>query len=145
MPDGGTVLAFDFGTRRIGVAVGESLTGSANPLATIDAGDNATRFARISALIGAWQPRLLVVGLPCRADGSESDMTARCRRFARQLQCRFGLAVHLVDESYSSAEADRRLAARGLDWRARKREVDAAAAAIILQDYFDASPKNLAA
>ncbi len=71
------------------------------------------------------------------SDGSDSAMTARCRRFARQLEARFELTVHLVDERYSSVEADARLAARGRDWRTRKQEVDAAAAAIILQDFFD--------
>ena len=135
--DGGTVLAFDFGAKRIGVAIGESLLGGARALTSIVATDNATRFAQIAALIATWQPRSLALGLPLNSDGSDSAMTARCRRFARQLEARFELPVHLVDERYSSVEAEARLAALGHDWRKRKQEVDAAAAAIILQDYFD--------
>lgn len=133
----GTVLAFDFGAKRIGVAIGESLLGGARALTSIVATDRATRIKRIAELIATWQPCSLALGLPLRADGSDSAMTARCRRFARQLESRFGLPVHLVDERYSSVEADARLAALGHDWRTRKQEVDAAAAAIILQDYFD--------
>ena len=139
MPErsGGTVLAFDFGAKRIGVAIGESLLGAARALTCITAIDRATRFAQIAELIATWQPRTLALGLPLNSDGSDSTMTARCRHFARQLESRFGLPVHLVDERYSSVEAEARLAALGHDWRARKQEVDAAAAAIILQDYFD--------
>ena len=146
MPErGGTVLAFDFGAKRIGVALGESLIGSARPLTSIVASDKETRIKRIAELVAIWQPRSLVLGLPRNSDGSESAMTARCRRFARQLESRFGLTVHLVDERYSSVEADARLAAIGHDWRTRKQEIDAAAAAIILQDYFDGEIQRCAA
>ncbi len=134
----GTLLAFDFGTRRIGVAVGESLLGEARALKTIDSEANALRFAAIAALIAEWQPVLLVVGLAFAPDGSEHEMTARCRRFAHQLAGRFGLPVTLVDERFSSSAADSRLSASGLGWQARKQQVDAVAAQIILQDYFDA-------
>ena len=134
----GTVLAFDFGTRRIGVAIGEALLGQARALTTINGEENAVRFAAIAKLIGEWQPLLLVVGLPFATDGSEHEMTARCRRFAHQLEGRFGLPVTLVDERYSSSEANARLAKDGLAWQARKQQVDAVAAQIILQDFFDA-------
>jgi len=134
----GTVLAFDFGTRRIGVAIGETLLGKARPLTTISGEENALRFAAIAKLINEWQPLLLVVGLPFATDGSEHEMTARCRRFAHQLEGRFGLPVTLVDERYSSSEADARLAEDGLAWKTRKKQVDAVAAQIILQDFFDA-------
>ena len=145
MPDAaktGTVLAFDFGTRRIGIALGESLLGNARPLTTIDAESNDARFAAIATLIREWQPTLLVVGLPRAVDGGEHEMTARCQRFAHQLEGRFGLPVALVDERFSSSEADARLAEDGLDWRARKQQVDAVAAQIILQDYFDAQRQS---
>ena len=135
MPDGvgsGTVLAFDFGLRRIGIALGETLLGQARPLMVIDAESNDARFKVIEGLIADWQPALLVVGLPCSVDGSEHEMTARCRRFAHQLEGRFRLPVLFVDERFSSSEADARLAEDGLDWRARK-----------LQDYFDAYPKPI--
>ena len=147
MPErcGGTLLAFDFGSKRIGVAVGESLLSQARALTTIAAEDNVTRFARIAELIGTWQPAALALGLPLASDGSDVALTLRCRRFARQLQSRFGLPVHLVDERYTSVEAEARLADCGHTWQKRKREVDAAAAAIILQDYFDAHNNRRAA
>ena len=81
----GTVLAFDFGTRRIGVAVGEMLLGTARPLTTIAVEANEARFAAIGKLIGEWQPVQLVVGLPLSLEGQQTEMTARCQRFARQL------------------------------------------------------------
>ena len=136
------VLAFDFGTRRIGVAVGEPLLGSARPLTTIDAEDNDTRFASIARLIAEWQPQQLVVGLPLTLDGEEHEMTQRCRRFSNQLQGRFRLPVALVDERLSSVDADNRLAAQGENWKQRKQSVDAEAAATILHDYFEAIKNN---
>lgn len=139
----GTVLAFDFGLRRIGIALGETLLGQARPLTVIDAESNAARFKTIGELIRDWQPVLLVVGLPHAVDGGEHEMSARCRRFAEQLEDRYRLPVQLIDERFSSTEADARLAADGLDWRARKQQVDAVAAQIILQDYFDAADTPL--
>ena len=142
MPDlakSGTILAFDFGLKRIGVASGESLLGQARALTTIAAEDNDSRFAAIAKLIAEWQPRLLVVGLPRALDGSEHDMTARCRRFGHQLEGRFSLPVEFIDERLSSSEAEARLADRGMTWQERKKQVDAVAAEIILQDYFDVS------
>ena len=133
----GTILAFDFGTQRIGVAVGETLLGQARPLTAIAATANDERFAAIAKLIAAWQPTLLVVGLPLRMDGAEHDMSARCRRFAHQLEGRFRLPVELVDERLSSADAEARLAERGMAWRTRKDHLDAEAAAILLQNFFD--------
>ncbi len=137
--EGGTVLAFDFGLKRIGVAVGETLLKRANALTVIEAETNEARFAAIARLIGEWQPALLVVGLPLSLDGAENEMTARCRRFANQLRGRFGLPVALTDERLTSAAADTELREAGLDWRARKGRVDALAAQHILQDYFDAA------
>jgi putative Holliday junction resolvase len=122
-----TVLAFDFGIKRIGVAVGNSLICQAQALKIIDAIDNATRFSQIGALIGEWTPARLVVGLPRHPDGAEHEMTARCRRFANQVHGRFGLPVILVDERYSSAV----IAAK------RGERIDDRAASIILQQYFD--------
>lgn len=138
-PESGSVLAFDFGLRRIGVAVGESLLGRARPLTTIAAADNAARFNAISRLIEEWQPLRLVVGLPLALDGSEHEMTARCRRFANQLRGRFSVPVDLVDERLSSAAAEENLRDTGLDWKKRKPQLDAWAAQVILQSYFDAA------
>ena len=121
------VFGFDFGIKRIGVAMGNTLTCQAQPLAVVDAIDNAARFARIGSLIAAWQPSRLIVGEPRHPDGAEHDMTLRCRRFANQLHGRFGLPVQLVDERYSSAV----IAAKRGDI------IDDKAASIILQQYFD--------
>jgi putative Holliday junction resolvase len=117
-------LAFDFGTRRIGVAAGDTLTRRARPLRTIAAAGDA-RFDAIAGLIAEWQPDALVVGIPFHPDGAPHDNTARARRFARRLHGRFGLAVHEVDERYTTTEA---LAAGAVD-------VDAASAAIILEQF----------
>ena len=139
----GTVLAFDFGIKRIGVAIGESLLGQARALSTISAEDNAGRFAAIGKLISEWHPAQLVVGLPRALDGGEHEMTARCRRFAHQLEGRFKLPVALVDERLSSSEAEARLTESGLKWQARKQQLDAVSAQIILQDYFDVQHATL--
>lgn len=131
----GAVLAFDFGEKRIGVAVGEWETRLAHPLETISAEANAPRFARIGELIAEWRPVELVVGLPFGLDGEEHDLTRRCRRFANQLHGRFGLPVRLVDERLTSVEAERRLREAGKAVRDNKAAVDSLAAQEILQDY----------
>jgi putative holliday junction resolvase len=123
------VFGFDFGIKRIGIAMGNTLTGQAQPLSVIKAIDNAARFGAIGALIEEWEPKLLVVGLPLHPDGAEHEMTLRCRRFSNQLHGRFNLPVELVDERYSSAVIPAR----------RGEVIDALAAAIILQQYFDTS------
>ena len=133
----GTILAFDFGTRRVGVAVGETLLGQARPLLTIDSERNEARFDAISRLIGEWQPSCLVVGLPHHLDGSDSEMTARCQRFAHQLEGRYRLPVVLVDERLSSAAAEEDQRRRGVGWQAGRKTLDADAAAILLQDFLD--------
>lgn len=139
LPARGTLLGFDFGLARIGVAVGELETAQASPLATISAEAAAQRFAAIGKLIAEWRPVALVVGIPVHLDGTEHEMSARCRRFANQLHGRFGLPVAQVDERLSSAEAEGRLRDAGLDrWQARKGVLDAAAAQIILQHFLDA-------
>lgn len=132
-----TVLAFDFGERRIGVAVGEHLVKTANPLITIDNESNEIRFARISELIQEWRPALLVVGLPLSLDGTETEMTQLCKKFARRLNGRFNLPVALIDERYSSAEASRLLNESGIKGRAQKVMLDQVAAQTILRSYFD--------
>ncbi|MFN4147997.1 MAG: Holliday junction resolvase RuvX [Rhodocyclaceae bacterium] len=127
------MLAFDFGLRRIGVAIGETLLGSARPLATIDAAANAQRFAAIDRLIGEWRPARLVVGLPAHADREgPHEFAARCERFARQLAGRYRLPVEFADERFSSVEAEAQH--RGDE---RKASIDATAAAIILQTWFE--------
>lgn len=138
----GAVLAFDFGTRRIGVAVGDWETRLAHPLEVIDAEDNATRFSRIAALIAEWRPADLVVGLPLSMDGEEHDLTRRARRFANQLHGRFGLTVTLVDERLTSFDANLQLREAGVKGRARKGLDDSLAARQILQDLLDRVPNE---
>ena len=129
----GTVLAFDFGEKRIGVAVGEWLLGQAHPLTTIRGEANAVRFAAIAALIAEWQPESLVVGLPVGLDGTPHAMSARCTRFANQLRGRFGLPVAYAEERLTSVEAGERLRESGHRARNAGEHVDAVAAQIILQ------------
>ncbi|MDP2821733.1 MAG: Holliday junction resolvase RuvX [Sulfuritalea sp.] len=137
----GSVLAFDFGQKRIGIAIGTLLgpgrAASARPLTTIDAEGNEARFAAIAGLIADWQPMRLLVGRPLNEDGTPHEMTARCERFANQLRGRFRLPVEEVDERFTSTEADAGLRERGLSWQQRKLQVDAEAACIILQTWFD--------
>lgn len=134
----GTLLGFDFGARRIGVAVGELETRHTSVLEVIAAEATDARFAAIGRLMAEWRPVGAVVGLPCHDDGREHAMSARCRRFANQLHGRYGIPVALVDERYSSHAADALLAERGMHWNARKNLLDALAAQLILQDYLDA-------
>lgn len=136
IPRRGTFLAFDFGTKRIGVAVGESSIGQAHPLATIRSERNDQRFAAIAALIEEWKPVCLVVGLPVALDGAPHAMTARCIRFANQLRGRFGVEVAYAEERLSSAEAEERLRESGYNARGAKEHLDTLAAQIILQSYF---------
>jgi len=120
-------LAFDFGVRRIGVATGNSLTRTATPLTTV-AAEGEARMAAIAALVAEWRPAALVVGVPRHPDGAAHANTARARRFGRELQTRFGLPVHEVDERYSTTDARRGGVA----------DVDAAAAAILLEQHLAA-------
>ena len=133
----GTVLAFDFGERRIGVAVGELQLGVAHPLDTIDAEANDVRFARIEALVNEWRPALLVVGLPLALDGSEHGLTALARRFAHRLQGRYGIETRLVDERLTSVEAEQQARDMGLDVRKARSRIDRLAAKLILESYFN--------
>lgn len=133
----GTALAFDFGEKRIGVAVGESSLGIAHPLQTITEEANDARFAAIAALIAEWRPGCLVVGLPRYLDGSEHELSRLCRKFAQRLHGRFKLPVFLVDERLSSAEASQSLRQVGIHGRRQKPVLDQVAAQTILQSFFD--------
>jgi putative Holliday junction resolvase len=138
-----TLLGFDFGTRRIGVAVGNTLTGSARALCVIASEPVADRWAAIAALVAAWQPQRLVVGRPRHPDGAPLPLTARCERFARQLGGRFRRPVELIDESFSSIEARAGRARTALPEEGVERgrirragePVDDEAAAVILRQY----------
>jgi putative Holliday junction resolvase len=132
-----TVLAFDFGTRRIGIAVGNTMMRTAHPLTTIDDDANAVRFAAIDALVAEWAPAAFVVGRPLADDGADIEMTARAERFARQLESRYRVPVARVDERYTSRAASSVLVAAGVRGRARVAVEDQVAAQLILQSWFD--------
>ncbi len=141
MPDtpehGTTILAFDFGLRRIGVAVGQSITGSASPLGVVANGDDGPDFGAIGKLIEEWQPAQLVVGMPSHADGSPSEMQAPVEAFIAAL-ARFQLTTGTVDERYTSVEAEEALKSarsEGRRGRITKNDIDAAAAVLIAERY----------
>ena len=136
------MLAFDFGEKRIGVAVGDLELRIAHPLSTIAAEDNAARFAQISAMIDEWKPSRLVVGLPMHADGTEHEMSRLARRFANRLHGRVGLKVELVDERLTSVAAESRLREAGVRSDRIEAALDAAAASEILAAYFATVPSE---
>jgi putative Holliday junction resolvase len=133
----GTLLAFDFGTKRIGIAVGNTLLRRARPLTTINDEKTEARFAAIAALLGEWQPGALVVGLPSNDDGTPHELTALCRRFANRLKVRFKLPTILLDERYTSLAASAQLNEEGIHGMKQKNLIDQYAAQQILQAYFD--------
>lgn len=128
-----TLLAFDYGEKRIGVAVGNALTRQARALVVVQNRNREFRFEAVGKLIGEWKPDALVVGLPCHPDGTPHEMTQLAKRFGNQLNGRFNLPVDWVDERYSSVEADIDMRERGIAADMR----DAEAARIILQQYLD--------
>lgn len=121
-------MGFDYGSKRIGVAVGQTLTCSAQPLAIVPVKNLQIDWAHISTLIQEWQPDALVVGLPMHADGSDNTTTVAARRFSRQLQGRYHLPVHIIDERLSSVAAAEKKGSR--------KSLDAIAAQIILETWF---------
>ena len=141
MPEG-TVLAFDFGEKRIGVATGETLLGNAHPLTVIHAESNDDRFAAIARLVAEWRPVQLVVGLPTHADGTPHDMTRLAQKFGERLQRRFKLPVGFADERLTSLDAEARLRETGRNSKTAKPLLDAVAAQLILQTWFE-SPHHV--
>ncbi len=137
----GTVMAFDFGEKRIGVATGETMLKVAHPLTTINTEENEAKFAQIGALIKEWRPALLVVGLPMHMDVHLNNkphlLTQLSKKFAQRLEGRFNLPVLMVDERLSSVEAAQNLSAAGVKGIKQKAMLDAVAAQSLLQSYFD--------
>lgn len=124
----GSILGFDFGEKRIGVAIGNTMMRQASPLAIVDSRTNDSRWKGIEKLIKEWSPVALVVGIPSHPDGTAHEMTARCDRFARQLEGRYHLPVFRVDERYSSVVVESESDAEFIDDEA---------ASVILQQYFE--------
>ena len=132
-----TVLAFDFGEKRIGVAVGETALGQAHPLTVFTAHSDVERLAAIARLVDEWQPERLVIGRPTHADGTPHAMTARTAEFAQSLRTRFDLPVSEADERLTSRDAQTRLRETGRTAKTMKPVLDAVAAQLILQTWFD--------
>lgn len=137
MPSHRTILAFDFGLRRIGVAVGQDVTGSASPLGVVVNRAGGADHNAIAALVEEWQPTGIVVGMPAHADGSESEMRKPVEAFVKELR-RYGLTVDTIDERYTSVEAEdvlKQSRAAGSRGRISKEMIDAAAAVFIAERY----------
>ncbi|MBO2657472.1 MULTISPECIES: Holliday junction resolvase RuvX [Shewanella] len=132
-----TVLGFDFGTKSIGIAIGQQLTGSASPLTSIKAMDGIPDWQQIAALIEEWQPDLVVVGLPLNMDGTEQEMTQRARKFANRIAGRFGVKVATQDERLTTADAKARLFELGGFKALTKGQIDAVSAVLIIESYFE--------
>lgn len=131
----GVFLGFDFGYKRIGVAVGQEITCSARPLTTLDAKLGVPDWEQVKKLLDQWHPQALIVGLPTCIDDSEQYTTAAAKGFARQLRKRFQLPVHLVDERLTTVEARAQLFAEGGYRKIKQSEVDSVAASLILEQW----------
>ena len=131
------ILAFDFGTKSIGVAVGSELTGTASLLSAFKAQDGTPNWELVEKLIKEWQPQLLLVGLPLNMDGTEQPFTARARKFANRLHGRFGLPVELQDERLTTTEARSQLFAEGGFRNLAKDKVDSLSAKIIFESWYE--------
>ena len=136
MPTAKTILSFDFGTKHIGVAVGQTITRSATPLTSLKAKDGIPNWDQVKKLIEHWRPDLLVVGLPLNMDGSESEISVRARKFANRLHGRFGLQVEMADERLSSFEAKGEIIEKTGSRAFKKQQVDSLSAKIILESWF---------
>ena len=135
--DSGSILAFDFGAKRIGVAVGDLALGIAHPLEQIAVEDNRRRLEAIARLVQEWQPVRFVVGMPRAGASGDHAVAIQARRFAQRLQSRFALPVDLVDEHLTSWESSRRLSRAGVRADSQKQYVDQLAACIILDSWFE--------
>jgi len=136
------VLGFDYGTQKIGVAVGQSVTGGARELAVLKASDGVPNWDEIGKLLSEWQPDALIVGLPLNMDGSASDISQRAEKFARRLHGRFGLPVHLHDERLSSFAARGERLSQDSGRKSRNKPIDALAAALIVEGFLQNQPKD---
>ena len=132
-----TVLGFDYGTKSIGIAIGQAITASASPLMSIKAVDGIPNWDDIGKLITEWQPDLVVVGLPLNMDGTEQERTQRARKFANRINGRFGIKVATQDERLTTADAKARLFELGGFKALSKGQIDAVSAVLIVESYFE--------
>lgn len=131
-----TVLGFDFGTTRIGVAIGQSLTGQGRPLSPLKANDGIPNWDQISHIVNEWQPDAFIIGLPLNMDGTENEMCQRARKFAKRLHGRYNRPYHMMDERLSSYEAKGHVIAQGGNRNFKENSVDGLAAQMILESWF---------
>lgn len=131
------MMAFDFGTKSIGVAIGQEITATARPIASLKARDGIPDWEQLQKLLNEWKPDLVVVGLPLNMDGTEQPLTARARKFANKIHGRFGTVVKLHDERLSTVEARAGLFEHGGFRALNKGSVDSASAVIILESFFE--------
>ena len=132
-----TLLAFDYGTKNIGVASGQTITHSANSLAPLKAKDGIPDWTQIEKLLAEWKPDLVLVGLPLNMDESESELSVRARKFANRIHGRFGVKVEMVDERLTSFEAKGEVMSRGGSRDYKHNPVDSIAARLILEGWFE--------
>jgi putative Holliday junction resolvase len=133
----GNIIAFDFGQRRIGVAIGNNVSKTAQALITIESATNNQKFEAIQKIMEEWMPVSIVVGVPFNVDGSEHKVTNLSKKFAKQLEEKYSLPTHLIDERYTSIEASHELKDKKIDVKKKKLLIDQIAAKIILQSYLD--------
>jgi putative Holliday junction resolvase len=131
------LLAFDYGTKNIGVATGQTITSSANSLTPLKAKDGIPDWTHIEKLIQEWKPDLVLVGLPLNMDDSESELSARARKFANRLHGRFGVQIEMIDERLTSFEAKGEVMNRGGSRDYKNNPVDSIAARLILESWFE--------
>lgn len=137
-----TLVSFDFGKQRTGIAIGNTITGIATPHTVIQSKNNQPNWDQITALLSEWRPERLIVGIPYHLDGKSNEMTEAALRFSRQLEGRYNLAVNTINEALSSREAEQRLKQsrqQGRNKKIKKEEIDKLAAAIILESWFQAN------
>ncbi len=132
-----SLMGFDFGTRSIGIATGQEITGTASPLTSIKANDGIPDWDQIEKILKEWQPDLLIVGLPLNMDGTEQEMTQRAKKFGQRLHGRFGFQVEFKDERLTTTDAKARLFERGGYRALGKSKVDAVSAQLILESWME--------
>ncbi|HWV15337.1 MAG TPA: Holliday junction resolvase RuvX [Cellvibrio sp.] len=132
-----TLLAFDYGTKNIGLACGQTISGTASSLPTLKAKDGIPDWSQIEKILGEWQPDLVLVGLPLNMDASESELSSRARKFANRLHGRFGVKVEMYDERLSSFEAKGEVISRGGSRDYKNNPVDSIAARLILEAWLE--------
>lgn len=133
-----TVLGFDYGTKSIGIAVGQEITGTASPETALKANDGVPNWEQVEAVLKQWQPDLVVVGLPLNMDGTEQELTKRARKFANRIHGRFGLPIELQDERLTTVDAKARLFELGGFKALTKDKVDSVSAVLIVESFFEA-------